>query len=77
VMISLRPTAVYLDRTWKIMIVVMINAAMWMKSVAVQVSWRSKGYNTSLEDECIRDLDVSSITDGFDAILGTDEGTQG
>ena len=76
-MISLRPTAVYFDRTWKIMIVVMINAAMCMKSVAVQVSWRSKGYNTSLEDECICDLDVSSITDGFDAILCTDEGTQG
>jgi len=35
VMISFRPTAVYFERTWKIMTVVIMRAAMWMKSVAV------------------------------------------
>jgi len=64
---------VYFDRTWNIMTVVIISAAMWMKSVAVQVNLWWKGMDTCLEDEGVREFNVPCITYWFEAILPAHE----
>ena len=77
-MISFLPTAVYLDRTWKIITVVMINAAMWMKSVAesalVNPFFKSiEGYNTSLKYKSICEFNIACVANWLDAIWSTEK----
>jgi hypothetical protein len=51
----------------------MIRAAIWIKSVAINVNPRTSQGHTCLEDESISELDIPSITDRLNAILRPDE----
>jgi len=59
------------------MTVVIIRAAIWIKSVAINIRivfGRGRGV-TSLEDEGVCEFDVTGIADWFDACACSDEGT--